>query len=281
MTRLVEATRELAGEDTLVFCLPHPRTGERIQFALDGPMLLEMQRMAPDAAASWLVDDSVQQDGSIMMFTPVDPLFILLPVLETCRRRKGDSAGVFCALDDLLQTIPGLSVLARVKQLEQKLGRVCDVQAVPGHGNVYRLNDSKVIGWLQRKVNRIVSKFAGFATLVQMERVYYAEPGVQDNVGLQQAIRVWLAITVVDDYLNQAWRDRLRTAYESTLEPVVALLKRRKRVAAAAQNASLAKAASTTGTRKGKTAAAAARGKKPVNTKGMMSLRSYFSAKPS
>ncbi len=48
--------------------------------------LLEIQR-ASDDPSSWFVDNTVQQDGSIYFTTPVDPLFIFLPLLEDSRKQ--------------------------------------------------------------------------------------------------------------------------------------------------------------------------------------------------
>ena len=82
------------------FQLPHPRSGDATQFAsaTDGT-LLGVNRLA-DASHphSWLLAgaERVEQDGSLYVATPVDPLFVLLQrasaAAATSRRSPTSSA---------------------------------------------------------------------------------------------------------------------------------------------------------------------------------------------
>jgi hypothetical protein len=71
--------------------LPHPRTGALARYLLQdqGRTLLEV--VALDAPyRSWFVDDHVVEDGRLLVFAPVHPLFLVLPALErTTLRRRG------------------------------------------------------------------------------------------------------------------------------------------------------------------------------------------------
>jgi hypothetical protein len=44
---------------------------------------------------SWFIDDSVQGDGSLYLCTPVDPLFLALPLLEASRQQVSCSVLYF------------------------------------------------------------------------------------------------------------------------------------------------------------------------------------------
>jgi hypothetical protein len=89
--------------------LPHPRTGEMIfcvnhpsltrslgypalflPFKNDDPenttttQILEVQAVDPPASRSWFMDDDiVLEDGRLLLMTPIDPAFLLLPVLRS------------------------------------------------------------------------------------------------------------------------------------------------------------------------------------------------------
>ncbi|GBG77544.1 hypothetical protein CBR_g23989 [Chara braunii] len=67
-------------------------------------------------------------DGSLYLATPVDVIFIALPILEVARMKKGDDAGKFRDLDDVLY-VAGFPGYSRLKTLlEEQLELVCDVQ---------------------------------------------------------------------------------------------------------------------------------------------------------
>jgi Ydr279p protein triple barrel domain len=91
------------------FTLPHPRTGEMISCvnhrSLTRPLghpalflpfkdegaeniattqILEAQAVDPPASRSWFMDDDIiLEDGRLLLMTPIDPAFLLLPVLRS------------------------------------------------------------------------------------------------------------------------------------------------------------------------------------------------------
>ena len=91
------------------FALTHPRTGGAVQFARTADALLEVQRFA-DASTprSWLFAgalEQVQQDGTLLVCTAVDPLFVLIPQLQQARGSTADEfrpSGHFTQLSDAL-----------------------------------------------------------------------------------------------------------------------------------------------------------------------------------
>ena len=79
------------------------------------------------------------------MSTPVDPLFVALPLLERARGalREG-SVGLFCDLEQVLQGVQPQSVAQQLTSLlaPQQLAWVCDCKLAGGQ-QYYRLNDEK------------------------------------------------------------------------------------------------------------------------------------------
>ncbi|KAM3579603.1 hypothetical protein VKS41_008057 [Umbelopsis sp. WA50703] len=114
--------------------LPHPRTGDNGRYVVqaDGAML-EIQKIEADHKQSWFIGNSVQKDGILYMMTPIDPLFVLLPVLDQIRQKTGESEGRFVQIDDILhgQDDPkykSLHHLSRMPDLAQQMQLLCDRQ---------------------------------------------------------------------------------------------------------------------------------------------------------
>ena len=106
--RLFVSATEL-GNATLVRCA-HPRTGHPLAVALAGGRLLEIQKFSEGAEPrTWLLTggaERVQQDGTLFVATPLDPLFLLLAPLQkmrgsTAENRRESSAGLFRPLSEL------------------------------------------------------------------------------------------------------------------------------------------------------------------------------------
>jgi len=169
--------------------LSHPRTAQPFSAALTsgGARLLEVQKFQEppaDNPRSWLLAGSglerVNQDGSLFVATPLDPLFLLLPPLRTLRgaasenRRESMSAGVFRPLSDLAseagepEAVAALeaTVLAMPDVLS-RLRAICDVNDKYDEPMI-RLNDDKVLSWLQRKARALAAHLASDASAAHL-----------------------------------------------------------------------------------------------------------------
>ncbi|KDE02563.1 hypothetical protein MVLG_06898 [Microbotryum lychnidis-dioicae p1A1 Lamole] len=98
MTRLMNANKHVlvlpegvaSGEEGVrhhrFLSLPHPRTGRSSLF-LVGPSgqgaLFEVQRVdQAGTTRTWFVDQEVVNDGSLLLLTPFDPLFLIISYLS-------------------------------------------------------------------------------------------------------------------------------------------------------------------------------------------------------
>jgi hypothetical protein len=141
--------------------LAHPRTGAASRFLVvarpggAGDAVLELQRVAPRAPCSWLVDQSVQRDGSMLLCSPIDAGLLLLPVLEQQRERLVPVAQLFGSSSEQ-------RVLSRLVARDGGvLRRLCDVEEPLGEGELLvRLNSNKVEAWLKLKVERVAAALA-------------------------------------------------------------------------------------------------------------------------
>ncbi|KAI8048965.1 ribonuclease H2, subunit B [Syncephalis plumigaleata] len=270
-----ETNSSSISSDLLVVSLPHPRTGFNNQYAIDGGQLLELQQVnPPDTPASWFINDTVQQDGSLLLFTPIDPLFILLPMLVQCRRQTSDSLGVYCSQQDILDSMGDEhgQLMACLPSLVYSLDRICDTQVIPGYDKVYRLNDERVIAWLKYKIERIVNRFDSFTTLKNMERTYIAA-----STPTQSSLS-----TVKDaDEERKVAFDNLTTLLERYRQYQLkhALVETTTAASEAKGRRKTTTTTTTTSKNSSKTKTTTIKTTKAAPPKGMMSLRSYFKPK--
>ncbi|KAB1204454.1 Ribonuclease H2 subunit B [Morella rubra] len=92
-----------------------------------------------------------KSDGCLYTATPVDPVFIMLPIFEEARMKKRDNPGKFRQLDEIMfiTGYPGYQHLLLIA--ENSMQVVCEVKEI-GSSKFFRLDDSKVLAWLYCKV---------------------------------------------------------------------------------------------------------------------------------
>ena len=81
--------------ETNIINLLHPRTGRKTPFLFVGSKLYELQTSYPMLGeelgyASWFVGDSVISDGSLLVATPIDPIFLVSLLCTSKRIRPFD-----------------------------------------------------------------------------------------------------------------------------------------------------------------------------------------------
>ncbi|CAK7354398.1 unnamed protein product [Dovyalis caffra] len=105
--------------------LRHPKSGNATSYLLsndnEGPVLQELHWFK-QSYTSWFLGDYVSQDGGLYTATPVDPVFILLPIFEEARMKKRDDLGKFRQLDEILfiNDYPGYQHLMSIAENSMK-----------------------------------------------------------------------------------------------------------------------------------------------------------------
>lgn len=66
--------------------LAHPRHGKPARFLHTNNKIWEINRVY-QPPSSWIMQHEIQEDGSFYMCTPIDPLFLALPLLERGRKK--------------------------------------------------------------------------------------------------------------------------------------------------------------------------------------------------
>ncbi|ESW09131.1 hypothetical protein PHAVU_009G102800 [Phaseolus vulgaris] len=130
--------------------LRHPKSGNATQYLFANGMLQELQWFK-NLYGSWFLGDYITEDGRLYLSTPIDPVFIMLPIFEEARMKKGDDLGRFRQLDEILfiDGYPGYMQLMSV--VENCMQVVSEVKEV-GSSKFFRLDDSKVLRWMCYKV---------------------------------------------------------------------------------------------------------------------------------
>jgi len=128
--------------------LPHPRTGEGAQYLLNTSTsaLFEILNFREDNR-TWFIGERIVDDGSLLLSTPVDPTFIILPSLIRAERNV--------PLEDLLDD-PKFPHLNKIASLSCGLSKVAQ-QLGDADLNVWKFDEEKCLAWLSEKVE-VVAK---------------------------------------------------------------------------------------------------------------------------
>ncbi|EDO46023.1 predicted protein [Nematostella vectensis] len=186
--------------------IPHPRTGKGVQllFSSDEKSVCEVAKFK-DEPRSWFIDDTVHEDGSMVIATPIDSVFLCLPYLEKCSSQ-------FRTLDQILidSKFPSVGKLTNCITHES-LTSVCDCKG-DDDLHVYRINEDKTMAWLKTKVECVadylatsdinVSKGSQSATFVRSRK--HSDVTREDHLRYSSGM--------ICDYLSLSWEEKLKKA---------------------------------------------------------------------
>ncbi|KAK8807407.1 hypothetical protein WA158_004166 [Blastocystis sp. Blastoise] len=98
---------------------------------------------------SWFLNETIVKDGSIYLASIIHPLFLAIPYLMKNLK--------FVQLDQLLIDKDGneIKLLSKNCQLIKTLPAICDVKDLGDDMKFYRINESKLYIWLEKKVNKV------------------------------------------------------------------------------------------------------------------------------
>lgn len=87
--------------------------------------------------------------------TPFNVLYILLPLLETCKNNG------YCTIHDILynhsDNVPDIMDLTKMDEIEVLLEKICDHKEA-GDSRFFKLNDEKAMLWIKGKVETILAR---------------------------------------------------------------------------------------------------------------------------
>jgi len=205
-------------EGALITTLPLPKSdaGTAAKYVVTADKeVMELQRIKV-SPSSWFIDQSVKEDGSLYVTTPIDPLFLLIPRLNKLRE-KGSFVPVEAVFID--SEYPGYRHLKDCKNLHFE--SICDIEKV-GNEQFIRLNDEKLILWLKEKVRAICDYLVSASETISM-----AIPLVKSQVeGFKQSSaetltkgqQLSIAIGLLSEYIPSVFLQKLKECYPELSE---------------------------------------------------------------
>lgn len=139
-------------ENSLSLCkLRHPKSESAALYLIcrGGETISEVVRFTPPFG-SWLIGNTVQKDGSIIVTTPVDPVFLILPYLINAGK-----SGKFMTLDQIVldEEFPDCGKLLTCACLAS-LDQVADMRDTDDI-RAYRYSVDKTLAWLRLKADNV------------------------------------------------------------------------------------------------------------------------------
>ncbi|KAK7005697.1 ribonuclease H2, subunit B, partial [Favolaschia claudopus] len=226
--------------------LPHPRTGLASLFLPQNPRrndgstrdaILEVQAIAPTNARSWFMGQEVVSDGKLLVMTPIDPAFLLIPILQSVYPENGER-GKFRPADEIFEDaaanleesssstadkdsslIISRDDVAQFTSMEccnAALKRVCDVKEITEDITVYRFSPEKVVEWLRLKVERLSRPETVEISRTMVRNL--AKDGLMED-GKEELLklgRVRAACDLVAQYIPPPIRNLLIASYDFT-----------------------------------------------------------------
>ncbi|KAI0775716.1 ribonuclease H2, subunit B [Trametes elegans] len=287
--------------------LPHPRTGIPSLFVPhETPQtstILEIQAVTPPNRRSWFLQEEIVEDGKLLVMTPIDPAFLLIPILKTTIPTDG-SLGTFRPAEDVLEeaaskmassadaagepvTLEHILHLASLRCIHAVFRRVCEYKDITADITVFRYSAERAQEYLRSKVARLSDQ--SISELSRTLNRSLAKDGLLDDgkEALLASARVRAACDLVSQYLPRDIFQDLLASYDfASLDAHMEVLKAES-MALAAVNMNAAELreskeqANSTGNdkkRKAKGSHGVEKLKK-ANTKGMAKLSSFFQKK--
>lgn len=176
-------------------------TGSLAKFIINSEgKILEIQRTG--GLSSWFLNDKSLEDGSLFLTSIVDPLFLLLPIADKARRATSESNGVFVSGGSMFDNVDSNSA-SKLSPHVTSLSLLCDTKSVD-NATYYRLNEEKVVTWLQFKLERLcehLEQIPDVSSLVRAQASNFRSRGSK----LTTLELVKIAIGFLGEYVEKKW----------------------------------------------------------------------------
>lgn len=138
-------------EELEIINITHPRTGSAAKFLIHEKQIYEITCFQ-ERYRSWFIGQSAAANGNVYMTTPVDPLFLALPLLASeCTDRAVPIDQLFTDSN----TVRNGRLLEVF--VDEQLHLVADVKR-SGDIKALKYNEDKALSWLARKCEKLVPK---------------------------------------------------------------------------------------------------------------------------
>ncbi|KAK0241807.1 ribonuclease H2, subunit B, partial [Armillaria nabsnona] len=280
--------------------LLHPRTGLPCLFLpcnrlSQATQILEVQGVSPTNARSWTLGEEIISDGKLLILTPIDPAFLLIPILKSTIPSDGTS-GNFRPADDIFEDaisklsresnglVSAVDITSFVEMdcTRRALRRVYEMKEVASDIMVYRFSPTKVVDYVRKKVD-YMSSFP----VIEMSRSItrnLAKDGLLDDgkEKLLAAAKTKIACDLICQYLPPLESASLVASYDFTdLDAFMKRLEEENMATTAKSGKGTQTSKDTNGDKKRKSAKGSqgVEKLKKANVKGMAKLSTFFTKK--
>eukprot|EP00040_Diaphanoeca_grandis_P007769 m.42254 g.42254 ORF g.42254 m.42254 type:complete len:317 (-) comp19046_c0_seq1:140-1090(-) len=204
-------------ENVKILSVPHPASGIQTKILcctsdggeVDDAEIYEIQRFADKVPRSWFVNNSVFEAGDISLCTSLDPILLILPLLQ-----KKQSQPKFLPLDQILddKDCSAFAHLERCGKLGEALANVCDVRG-EGQFRGFRLNSDLLMEYLKKKVDRVAVVLGTVnynMSSTAAESTQYARSTLGTNSSQTHAQQFRFAFGLVAEYLHEDLAKKLQ-----------------------------------------------------------------------
>ncbi|CAK5281794.1 unnamed protein product [Mycena citricolor] len=197
--------------------------------------ILELQAVSPPNERSWFIGQDVVADGKLLLLTPIDPAFLLIPILRAVYppTAKGDK-GLFRPMDEIFDDAADnlaettqvsadkdthiskddVQALTSLPCCHSAMKRVCDFQDATEDLAVYRFSTEKLVSYLRCKVDRLAT-----AEMTEVSRTIIrslAKDGLMET-GREELLRVGrikAACDLISQYTPPDILELLKASYD-------------------------------------------------------------------
>jgi len=169
--------------------------------------------VTPSDERSWFVGEKVISDGKLLMMTPIDPVFLLIPILQLT------SAVNYRPADDIFEAASptcGKDIISfgSLECVQNALRLICDMKEIAPQTFVYRFSQNKVVPYLQAKVTQLLAS-DGLEASKTITR-FLAKDGLMEDgkEELLKAGRTRAACDLISHYLSPENRTLLLASYD-------------------------------------------------------------------
>ncbi|XP_053600842.1 ribonuclease H2 subunit B [Plodia interpunctella] len=206
-----------------IVTLPHPVTGNPAKYCLDDEhnKIYEVVTFS-EPYRSWLIGETVKSDGSLLMVTPVNPLFLVLPRLrEQCSTRAVPLEHVLSekGYDKITDFVTNLDLIGDLKG--------------PADMKAYKYNEEKTLTWLEtrvRKLSKVLRDKNINVTSGAVSATFVTSNIDSDTVDEEFYLRY--AHGMVSEYLQDDLAEHLENRFNFKPDLIEAVGKKRKSEAA-------------------------------------------------
>lgn len=197
-----------------VLNVPCEKHGWRQVFVRQG-LLFELS-LGQRKLGSWFMDESVEMNGKLYMATPMDIVFVFLPLLEKNEQQFRPFSDMVSEAHSSLVRLSSL-----INNVAEQCRVVCDVKDIPGLSDVVvRLNRDKLFKWLLCKVDVLVEAFKKTDMIrsasqfnASRSRQLVSSSSSKESSDNDEAL-LFNAVELVKDYISEAWSRSLMDHFQ-------------------------------------------------------------------